>query len=45
MLKKHILPSVYGVIIVPLTLNNPSIIRYESFLSFAALSVQPPMAG
>ena len=44
-LRKHILPNVYGVIIVYLTLTVPSIILYESFLSFLGLGVQPPMAS
>ena len=45
MLTKHILPNVYGVIIVYLTLTALLIIHYESFLSFPALNVQPPMAS
>lgn len=42
---RHILPNVYGIIIVYLTLTIPSIILYESFLSFLGLGVQPPMAS
>ena len=41
----HILPNVYGIIIVYLTLTVPSIILYESFLSYLGLGVQPPMAS
>ncbi len=41
----HILPNVYGVIIVYLTLTIPSVILYESFLSYLGLGVQPPMAS
>jgi oligopeptide transport system permease protein len=42
---RHILPNVYGVIIVYLTLTIPSIILYESFLSYLGLGVQPPQAS
>ena len=42
---RHILPNVYGVIIVYLTLTIPSIILYESFLSYLGLGIQPPMAS
>jgi ABC-type dipeptide/oligopeptide/nickel transport system permease subunit len=44
-LLRHILPNVYGVIIVYLTLTIPSIILYESFLSYLGLGVQPPQAS
>ncbi len=42
---RHILPNVYGVIIVYLTLTVPSIILYESFLSYLGLGIQPPQAS
>jgi len=42
---RHILPNVYGVIIVYLTLMIPSIILYESFLSYLGLGIQPPEAS
>jgi ABC-type dipeptide/oligopeptide/nickel transport system permease subunit len=42
---RHILPNVYGVIIVYLTLTIPSIILYESFLSYLGLGIQPPQAS
>jgi oligopeptide transport system permease protein len=42
---RHILPNVYGVIIVYLTLMIPSIILYESFLSYLGLGIQPPQAS
>jgi oligopeptide transport system permease protein len=45
LLTQHILPNVYGIIIVYLTLTIPSIILYESFLSYLGLGVQPPMAS
>jgi ABC-type dipeptide/oligopeptide/nickel transport system permease subunit len=44
-LLRHILPNTYGVIIVYLTLTIPSIILYESFLSYLGLGVQPPQAS
>ncbi|HWD19169.1 MAG TPA: ABC transporter permease [Verrucomicrobiae bacterium] len=44
-LLRHILPNVYGVIIVYLTLTIPSIVLYESFLSYLGLGVQPPQAS
>jgi ABC-type dipeptide/oligopeptide/nickel transport system permease subunit len=42
---RHILPNIYGVIIVYLTLLIPSIILYESFLSYLGLGIQPPQAS
>jgi len=42
---RHILPNVYGVIIVYLTLMIPAIILYESFLSYLGLGIQPPQAS
>lgn len=42
---RHILPNVFGVIIVYLTLTVPAIILYESFLSYLGLGVQPPMSS
>ncbi len=45
-LLKHILPNIYGVIIVYLTLTIPSIILYESFFELPlGLGVQPPQAS
>src|SRR6185437_9434174 len=41
-LLRHILPNVYGIIITYLTLTVPSIMLYESFLSYLGLGVQPP---
>lgn len=45
LLAKHILPNVYGIIIVYLTLTVPSVILYESFLSYLGLGIQPPQAS
>lgn len=42
---RHILPNVYGIILVYLTLTIPSIILYESFLSYLGLGIQPPQAS
>ena len=44
-LRHHILPNVYGVMIVYATLTVPSIILYESFLSYLGLGIQAPMAS
>ena len=44
-LLRHILPNVYGIIITYLTLTVPSIMLYESFLSYLGLGVQPPQAS
>ncbi len=44
-LLRHILPNVAGVILVYLTLTVPSVILYESFLSFLGMGIQPPMAS
>jgi oligopeptide transport system permease protein len=41
----HILPNIYGIVIVYLTLTVPAIILYESSLSFLGLGIQPPMAS
>ena len=44
-LLRHILPNVAGIIIVYLTLTVPSVILYESFLSFLGMGIQPPQAS
>jgi peptide/nickel transport system permease protein/oligopeptide transport system permease protein len=44
-LRRHIIPNVFGVVIVYLTLTVPAIVLYESFLSFLGLGIQPPMAS
>jgi oligopeptide transport system permease protein len=44
-LRRHIIPNVFGVVIVYLTLTVPAIILYESFLSYLGLGIQPPMAS
>src|ERR1041384_8425565 len=42
---KHILPNISGIVLVYLTLTVPSVILYESFLSFLGMGVQPPVAS
>jgi peptide/nickel transport system permease protein/oligopeptide transport system permease protein len=42
---RHILPNLLGVILVYVTLTIPSIILYESFLSYLGLGIQPPQAS
>ncbi len=42
---RHILPNVFGVVIVYLTLTLPAVILYESFLSYLGLGIQPPRAS
>jgi len=44
-LRRHIIPNVFGVAIVYLTLSVPTIVLYESFLSFLGIGIQPPMAS
>ena len=44
-LLRHILPNVGGIIITYLTLTIPSILLYESFLSYLGLGIQPPQAS
>jgi ABC-type dipeptide/oligopeptide/nickel transport system permease subunit len=42
---RHILPNLIGIVLVYVTLTVPSIILYESFLSFLGLGIQPPQAS
>jgi oligopeptide transport system permease protein len=44
-LLRHVLPNVWGVVMVYLTLTIPSVILYESFLSYLGLGVEPPFAS
>lgn len=41
----HILPNLIGIVMVYVTLTVPSIILYESFLSYLGLGIQPPQAS
>ncbi len=42
---RHVLPNVWGIVIVYATLTVPSVILYESFLSYLGLGVEPPYAS
>lgn len=42
---KHVVPNLWGVVIVYATLTIPQIILFESFLSFLGLGVQEPHAS
>ena len=42
---RHLLPNVYGLIIVYLTLTVPAVMLSESFLSYLGLGIQPPQAS
>ena len=44
-LGRHILPNITGVIIVYVTLTIPSVVLYESFLSYLGLGIRPPQAS
>ena len=44
-LSRHIIPNIFGVVLVYLTLTVPAIILYESFLSYLGIGIQPPMAS
>ncbi len=39
---RHILPNLWGFVVVYLTLTVPRVILFESFLSFLGLGVEPP---
>jgi peptide/nickel transport system permease protein/oligopeptide transport system permease protein len=42
---RHLIPNTLGVVVVYMALTIPSIILYESFLSYLGLGIQPPMAS
>ncbi|TWS19329.1 ABC transporter permease subunit, partial [Tsukamurella conjunctivitidis] len=42
---RHIVPNVLGVVVVYASLLVPSMILFESFLSFLGLGVQEPMSS
>jgi ABC-type dipeptide/oligopeptide/nickel transport system permease subunit len=42
---RQIIPNIFGVAITYVALTVPSIILYESFLSYLGLGIQPPMAS
>lgn len=39
---RHLIPNVFGIVVVYLTLTIPRIMLFESFLSFLGLGVAPP---
>lgn len=41
-MRKHVVPNILGPIIISETLTIPTYIRYEAFLSFIGLGVNPP---
>ncbi len=42
---KHIIPNLFGIVIVYITLTIPQVILVESFLSFLGLGVQEPLTS
>ncbi|MCM3781450.1 ABC transporter permease [Neobacillus mesonae] len=44
-IRKHLLPNAFGVIIVQVTFSVPSAIFSEAFLSFLGLGIQAPLAS
>lgn len=44
-LRVHVLPHLIGIVAVYLTLTLPSVMLYESFLSFLGLGVEPPQVS
>jgi oligopeptide transport system permease protein len=39
---RHVLPNLWGVVVVALTLTVPRVMLFEAFLSFLGLGVEPP---
>ncbi len=44
-IRRHIVPNLFGVVVVYVTLTIPQVILVESFLSFLGLGVQEPMTS
>lgn len=44
-LRWHIIPNTVGIVLVYAALTVPSVMLYESFLSYLGLGIQPPMAS
>lgn len=42
---RHILPNIFGVLIVQFTLNFPQVILLEASLSFLGLGIRPPLTS
>lgn len=45
MILRHLVPNLIGIVIIYATLTIPSVILFESFLSFLGLGVQSPMTS
>ncbi len=45
MIARHLLPSLYGPIVINATLTVPNIILFEALLSFLGLGVHAPLAS
>ncbi|VAW92385.1 Oligopeptide transport system permease protein OppC (TC 3.A.1.5.1) [hydrothermal vent metagenome] len=44
-IRRHIIPNLFGIVIVYITLTIPQVILIESFLSFLGLGIQEPMTS
>ena len=44
-IRRHIIPNLFGIVVVYVTLTIPQVILVESFLSFLGLGVQEPMTS
>ncbi len=44
-IRRHIFPNLFGIIITYVMLTIPSVILYESFLSFLGLGIESPFAS
>jgi ABC-type dipeptide/oligopeptide/nickel transport system permease subunit len=42
---RHIFPNLFGIIITYVMMTIPSVILYESFLSFLGLGIESPLAS
>lgn len=42
---RHVLPNIFGVLIVQFTLNFPQVILLEASLSFLGLGIRPPLTS
>jgi oligopeptide transport system permease protein len=44
-IRRHIAPNLFGIVVVYVTLTIPQIVMFESFLSFLGLGVQEPQTS
>ncbi|MBN1982186.1 MAG: ABC transporter permease [Chitinivibrionales bacterium] len=42
---RHVIPNIFGVVIVYTTLTIPQVMLLEAFLSFLGLGIQPPLSS